>query len=123
VFYAATAGIIGDTKIKVTAKASEVSQITEVRYAFADFPSTNLVNSNGLPVSAFAAKANDDMTPLVHYPALQRSALVKSTRTSHNLFGLDGRLLGTNGKNASPAHSTTSVIVSPEHGARVLLNR
>lgn len=57
-FYSATAKIVGDTKIEVS--ASGVSQIKEVRYAFTDLPSTNLINSNELPVSTFRAIVGED---------------------------------------------------------------
>ena len=50
-FKAATATITGPTEVTVT--ATGINGIKEIRYAFADLPKTNLVNSNGLPVSPF----------------------------------------------------------------------
>jgi sialate O-acetylesterase len=49
--HSATATLVGDTKIEVSANG--VSSIKEVRYAFSDIPSTNLVNSNDIPLSTF----------------------------------------------------------------------
>ena len=56
-FHEATARIVGDTTVQVT--AAGVDTIREVRYAFADVPETNLVNENGLPVSTFRAVAEE----------------------------------------------------------------
>jgi len=53
VFHQGTATIVNGNQISVTAPAGFTLPILAVRYAFTNFPFTNLQNSAGLPMEAF----------------------------------------------------------------------
>jgi sialate O-acetylesterase len=99
-FYSATAKIVGDTKIELS--ASGVSQIKEVRYAFTDLPSTNLINSNDLPVSTFRAIVGED-DPI----GLAEQVMVLPQRLSGAARQLPTVLLNGRSMGATPPGSMT----------------